>query len=176
MRTLLTCVVLTLMIPFSVSAQDSESSEAFKLTTIEAGPSLSLPLRGVRFSTSFGIGADLKISGPLTILDENLFVGGRFIYDALIGKDTQSGFKGNTVHNFAFMASAEYTYNDMFVAEGNLGLGISSGRFNTFGVARSLFIGYKFADLARPIKVGWFISRITLSTLHMGVKGTIQLK
>lgn len=171
MRALLS---LCLIILCASSAHAQESS--FQFTLIEGGPSLSLPLARVRQVTSFGIGFDVKISGPLEVIDENLYVGGRFMYDALIGKkETVFGFEGETVHNFGLMASAEYTYDDMIVVEANLGIGITANRFNTLGLARSGFIGYKIPDLERPIKVGLFLSRITLSTLHFGVKGTIQL-
>ena len=141
----------------------------------EVGPSLAIPIRTLHTATSFGVGGDLRISREVSSI-KNFSAGARLAYNVFFGKKDQSTFtKGKTIHNIGLFASLQYIAYDNLVLEADVGLGITSGWFNTIGLARSGFIGYKLPDLKRNVKIGVFMSRITFATLHMGIKGTIQI-
>lgn len=82
---------------------------------------------------------------------------------------------GKAINNLGIFASFQYIALEKLVLEANIGLGITTSWFNTLGLARGGFIGYKLADSKRNIKVGVFMNRITFAKLHAGIKGIIEL-
>ena len=167
---LITCITL-----LSILSANAQEKKALSGWTWEVGPSFALPIRAFHSVTTFGIGADIKASRPVSSVD-NLTVGGRASYNIFFRKKL-TGFTGkeSAINNVGIFASFQYIVVDKLILEADIGLGITSGWFNTLGLARGGFIGYKLPDSKRNVKVGVFMNRITFATLHAGIKGSIEL-
>ncbi len=167
-RCLFTCITL-LTIQFA-NAQENKELPGW---TWEAGPSFALPIRTFHTATTFGIGADVRASRPVSSID-NFTVGGRTSYNIFF-RNKLFGVKESAINNIGIFASFQYIALEKLILEADIGLGITTNWFRTLGLARGGFIGYKLPVSKRNINVGVFMNRITFATLHAGIKGTIEL-
>lgn len=165
---LITCIIL-----LAIQVANAQQKEEPQGWTWEAGPSFALPIRAFHSATTFGIGADIKASRPVSSID-NFTVGGRASYNIFF-RNKLFGVKESAINNIGIFASFQYVALEKLILEADIGLGITTNWFNTLGLARGGFIGYKLPVSKRNINVGVFMNRITFATLHAGIKGTIEL-
>ena len=161
------------MILLSIQIANAQNKDRSSDWIMEAGPSFALPIRTLHTSTSFAVGADFKVSHPVSSID-NFSVGARVSYNLFFSKKFPGlSQKPKNVNNIGLFASFQYLALEKLILEADLGLGISTNWINTLGFARGGFIGYQLPNTKKPITVGVFMNRITFATLHAGVKAMV---